>query len=107
MKTFIFTPAFATILAGLAQAAPALESRQFQAQVTFFGAADASYSLSVPTDGSLFQINNSLSVSRIQSLGGATCAFHGINGSDTIIVGARTADVAPPQVQVSGSCLAF
>lgn len=41
-------------LAGLTSAAPAAESRQFKAVITFTGAA-ASYTLDVPTDATLFQ----------------------------------------------------
>ncbi|KAH7372123.1 hypothetical protein BKA64DRAFT_610245 [Cadophora sp. MPI-SDFR-AT-0126] len=106
MKTFTATAIFA-LAAGLVQAAPTLENRQFEAQITFIGAADASFSLSVPTDGTVFPITNDLSVSKIASLGGATCAFDGVDGSHTIIVGAQTVDVGPPQVLVSGSCRAF
>lgn len=40
-------------LAGLTSAAPAAESRQFKAVITFSGAA-ASYTLEVPTDATLF-----------------------------------------------------
>lgn len=50
---------------------------------------------------------NPLSISHITSLGGATCSFVGIDGSHTVVVGAQTVDVGPPQTQVSGSCLAF
>jgi hypothetical protein len=41
-------------LAGLTSAAPAAESRQFKAVITFSGAA-ASYTLNVPTDATPFQ----------------------------------------------------
>lgn len=40
-------------LVGLTSAAPAAEPRQFKAVITFTGAA-ASYTLDVPTDGSVF-----------------------------------------------------
>lgn len=40
-------------LAGLTSAAPAAESRQFKAVITFSGAA-ASYTMDVPTDATLF-----------------------------------------------------
>ncbi|KAL9006194.1 MAG: hypothetical protein Q9188_001073 [Gyalolechia gomerana] len=114
MRAFTISATVA-LLASLASAAPAPttpdwapETRQFQAQITFFGAdSDASFSLSVPTDGSEFSISNPLSVSKIQSLGGATCGFTGIDGSRVVTVGAQTVDVGPPQTQVSGSCLAF
>lgn len=50
-------PAITTVVfAGLAAAAPANERRQFEAQLTFTGAAGADYSISAPTDGSKFYI---------------------------------------------------
>lgn len=54
MQTFAIT-ALLALVASLASAAPA-ERRQFQAQLTFYGAAGASYTLSVPTDASEFTI---------------------------------------------------
>ncbi|KAL8653768.1 MAG: hypothetical protein Q9210_001904 [Variospora velana] len=130
MKTFTISAALA-LLTSLVSAAPATtphEARQFQAQITFIGAADGSFTQSVPTDGSLFTIRpssspasmflqtsvanlisaaNPLSVSKISSQGGATCGFSGIDGSLTVLVGAQTVDVGPPQTQISGSCRAF
>jgi len=50
---------------------------------------------------------NPLSISKITSLGGATCSFRGIDGSNTFLVGAQTVDVGPPQTQVAGSCRKF
>lgn len=55
-------------LAALTTAAPAPERRQFEAQLTFYGAADASYTLSVPTDASVFTIGKFNSSTRIRSL---------------------------------------
>jgi hypothetical protein len=52
-------------------------------------------------------IDNSLSISHIQSDGGATCTFYGVDGSQTTVVGAQTVDVGPPQTQVWGACEAF
>ncbi|KAK2614600.1 hypothetical protein N8I77_001409 [Diaporthe amygdali] len=105
MKYFQAISIFAA-LSGLTSAAPAAESRQFKAVVTFTGAA-ASYTLQVPTDGSLFQTNNDLAVDLISSQGGATCSFFGIDGASVTIVGANSATVAPPQAIESGSCRAF
>ena len=128
MKTFTISTALVA-LAALINAAPAPTARQFQAQITFEGAtSEAFYTLSVPTDGSVFTIckssrdpsfppqiqlltynnvANPLSVSHISSQGGASCGFTGIDGSETTVVGAQTVDVEPPQAQVSGSCLAL
>ncbi|KAL9011690.1 MAG: hypothetical protein Q9173_003484 [Seirophora scorigena] len=124
MKAFTISTALA-LLTSLVSAAPAItphEARQFQAQITFIGAADGVFYQSVPTDGSVFSITlsvpatsvpnlipaaNPLSVSKIRSEGGATCSFTGIDGSSTVVVGAQTVDVGPPQTQISGSCRAF
>ncbi|KAL8962896.1 MAG: hypothetical protein Q9193_000773 [Seirophora villosa] len=109
MKAFTISAALA-LLTSLVSAAPATtphEARQFQAQITFIGAADGVFYQSVPTDGSVFSISNPLSVSMIRSAGGATCTFNGIDGSSTTVVGAQTVDVGPPQTQISGSCRAF
>jgi len=106
MKTFT-TTAILALMATLTQAAPVVDRSSFEAQITFIGAAGAQFSLSVPTDSSIFYIYNPLSISHISSEGGATCSFEGIDGSHTIVVGAETVDVGPPQTQVSGSCLAL
>lgn len=66
MKSFTIT-SLIMALATLTSAAPAPESRQFQAQITFIGAADASYKLSVPTDGSVFPISKEPLLSRVQA----------------------------------------
>ena len=55
----------------------------------------------------LLYTDDVLSISHIKSLGGATCAFYGIDGSKTIVVGAQTVDVGPPQTQISAVCQAF
>jgi hypothetical protein len=55
MQTFTITSLLTLALAALSTAAPA-ERRQFEAQLTFYGAAGASYTLSVPTDASEFYI---------------------------------------------------
>ncbi|MCJ1465147.1 hypothetical protein MMC07_003763 [Pseudocyphellaria aurata] len=112
MKAFTIS-ALVAILAAFAQAAPTpdpaqVDARQFRAQLTFEGATpDAFYNLSVPTDGSVFTINNPLIISHIKSEGGATCTISGTEGSSTTLVGATTVDVGPPQPQASGSCLAL
>ena len=49
-------------------------------------------------------VDNTLSVSKISSPGGAECTFFGIDGSHTFIFGEETVDVGPPQAQVSGVC---
>lgn len=53
MQFFTIAAALAT-LAALASAAPA--KRDFEVQVTFIGAADAQFSMSIPADGSVVPI---------------------------------------------------
>ena len=56
---FLATIVSLSVLASQAFAIPLAQPRQFEAQITFIGAADASFSLSVPTDGSVFTISAS------------------------------------------------
>lgn len=116
-------------VAGFTSAAPAAESRQFKALITFTGAA-ASYTLEVPTDASVFYTSksrklhtdsppfcvilmltcdqdNNLAVDTISSEGGASCGFTGADGAAVNIVGHNSVTVGPPQAIVSGSCLAL
>ena len=55
MQLFTLT-ALTTLLAAIVHAAPKSQVRQFEAQITFEGAAGAEFSMSVPTDASLFAI---------------------------------------------------
>ena len=58
MKSFTTISTFLFLFAAGLQAAPSSIARQFEAQLTFQGAPPdvAYYTLSVPTDGSVFQI---------------------------------------------------
>ncbi|MCJ1378233.1 hypothetical protein MMC17_001330 [Xylographa soralifera] len=78
----------------------------FAPGVYFYGAAGAFYEINFPADNLGHAINNTLSVSSITLEGGATCFFTGIDGSSTVLVGADTAVVGPPQQQIFGSCQA-
>lgn len=55
MKTYTIAAVIA-LLAGVTCAAPSTKLRQFEAEITFEGAAGAYFSMFVPTDGSLFAI---------------------------------------------------
>ncbi|KAE9365526.1 hypothetical protein N431DRAFT_420710 [Stipitochalara longipes BDJ] len=104
------TTTLLAFVVGLTAAAPAPAPQNyngFQAVVTFEGAAGAQYTDLIPADGSVYHLYNTLSISHIESQGGATCTFYGVDGSQTTVVGAQTVDVGPPQTQVWGSCLAF
>jgi len=117
-------------IASVTSGAPTAEPRQFEAQLHFFGAGGASYTISAPTTAnSVFTtgktqlssavafripriltdrcIGESLAVDKIASDGGATCQLFGVDGGSFTVVGAQTVTVGPPQAIVSGSCLAF
>ncbi|KAG7008682.1 hypothetical protein G7Y79_00004g012660 [Physcia stellaris] len=106
MKAFTISAAVAVLLAQAHASPMKAEARQFQAQLTFEGAPPqaAAFTVSIPADGTSFIILNPLSISHISSLGGATCTFFGIDGSETTVVGAQTVDVGPPQTQTFGAC---
>lgn len=64
MKAFTISAAAAALLAAFAYAAPTsiqiqVDLREFEATITFEGAADASFTKEVPTDGSYFYISMS------------------------------------------------
>ncbi|CAN8104135.1 unnamed protein product [Discula destructiva] len=102
------TISMSSVLASIVSAAPAVEPRQFQAQLHFFGAAGAEYSISAPTTAnSVFTTGHSLAVDNITLEGGATCTLFGVDGGSFTIVGASTFTVGPPQAIASGSCLAL
>ncbi|KAL2837943.1 hypothetical protein BJY01DRAFT_251174 [Aspergillus pseudoustus] len=96
----------ATTLAALTSITSAIPTggHADRAFITFHGAADASFSMDFPTDGSTVQITDVLSISKISSTSHAVCHFKGIDGSFTQVVGEQTVDVGPPQTQVWGTC---
>lgn len=122
------TATIVAALLGLTSAAPAIESRQFEAQLHFYGAAGTEYTISAPTSGNApfttgkFYLNKlclpvfrlltrclgqSLAVDEIVLEGGATCTLFGIDGGSFTVVGANSVIVAPPQAITGGSCLAL
>ncbi|KAL4778353.1 hypothetical protein BJX76DRAFT_366391 [Aspergillus varians] len=75
--------------------------------ITFIGAANAQFTQSFPANGANVEITDPLSISHIMSTtGGVKCTFNGIDHSVTVVDGAQTVDVGPPQTQVSGHCVA-
>ncbi|KAL2798470.1 hypothetical protein BJX66DRAFT_295758 [Aspergillus keveii] len=99
--------ALATPLIALFPGALSLAIRQNTAQITFIGAADAQFTQDFPTDGSIVQITNPLSISHIAStVPGIACTFTGVDHGTTTVTGVQTVDVGPPQTQVHGSCQA-
>ncbi|KGO66604.1 hypothetical protein PITC_079760 [Penicillium italicum] len=90
--------------AATASAVP-MKKRSHEVEITFVGAADAQFTQSIPTDGSVVSIENPLSISHISSnTAGVQCTFDGIDHSVTIVNGVQWVDVGPPQTQVTGSC---
>ncbi|KAJ5374339.1 hypothetical protein N7517_006345 [Penicillium concentricum] len=90
--------------AATASAIP-LKQRDHQVDITFIGAADAQFTQSIPSDGSVVSIENPLSISHISSkTAGVQCTFNGIDHSVTVVNGAQWVDVGPPQTQVTASC---
>ncbi|KAJ5861273.1 uncharacterized protein N7529_008583 [Penicillium soppii] len=82
-----------------------VQPRHDNVEIVFIGAADAQFTQSFPSDGSVVSINNPLSISHISSsTGGIQCTFNGIDHSVTTVSGAETVDVGPPQTQLTGSC---
>ncbi|CAG8893415.1 unnamed protein product [Penicillium egyptiacum] len=82
-----------------------VQQRNNQVDITFIGAADAQFTQSIPTDGSVVSIENPLSISHISSnTAGVQCTFNGIDHSVTVVNGVQWVDVGPPQTQVTGSC---
>ncbi|KAJ5770449.1 uncharacterized protein N7511_002500 [Penicillium nucicola] len=84
-----------------------LRARNDQVDITFIGAADAQFTQSFPSDGTVISIGNPLSISHISSnTAGIQCTFNGIDKSVTTVTGHELVDVGPPQTQLSGSCQA-
>ncbi|KAJ5497692.1 hypothetical protein N7453_006743 [Penicillium expansum] len=78
-----------------------VKQRDQEVEITFVGAADAQFTQSIPTDGSIVSIASRISSS---NTAGVQCTFDGIDHSVTIVNGAQLVDVGPPQTQVTGSC---
>ncbi|ERF77064.1 hypothetical protein EPUS_06282 [Endocarpon pusillum Z07020] len=104
MKFFL---ALTSAILGAALAAPGQEMQKRQiTEVTLFlyGAGDAGYSITVPTNGASIPIDNPLSVSRVSTVCGATCFLTGAQGSSVMVRCNQGADIGPPQPQVSAIC---
>ncbi|KAJ5765058.1 hypothetical protein N7520_004617 [Penicillium odoratum] len=92
----------------LATATAVPVKRDDTVEITFYGAAGTQFTQSFPTDSTVTQITNPLSISRISSSSDdAECTFSGSGGSVTTIEGAYWKDVGPPQTQIFGTCTKF
>lgn len=105
MKFIIIT---AVLFAGLAAAAPSTkDARTDFATLTFWAAADNTFEVAVPIDGSATGIHSDLSFTSIsaRSPGGTVCHAYGVDGSDTILYGsAEDVPIGPPQEQTFATC---
>ena len=120
---------FIAALAAVTTASPVPDGKQASVRITFTGAADGEFTQGFNTDGSSQKISmfpfiglpavkielsqngtdclclaNPLSVSKISAPKGVTCAFLGGDGQVTTVDGSSTANVAPPQTQITGTC---
>ncbi|OJJ03489.1 hypothetical protein ASPVEDRAFT_30003 [Aspergillus versicolor CBS 583.65] len=95
--------------AGSTPPSPPIESAPSgdQVMITFIGAANAQFSRVFSLDGAAMEIGDPLSISHVMSnTEGVKCTFNGVDNSVTVVEGAQTVDVGPPQTQISGSCVA-
>lgn len=100
--------ATAAIFAGLATAAPSNKSARTDfVALTFWAAAENTFDLIVPIDGTFTGIYSDLSLTFVSatSPGGTVCRAYGADGSDTVIYGsASDVPIGPPQVQAVATC---
>ncbi|KAI3392811.1 hypothetical protein diail_5160 [Diaporthe ilicicola] len=104
-----FTTAAATLFAGLAAAAPSANKapRTDFVQLTYWAAADNTFTVLVPLDGSPTGVYSDLSFTSISasSPGNTVCHSYGVDGSDTVLYGsASDVPIGPPQVQTYAIC---
>ncbi|KAL1852053.1 hypothetical protein Daus18300_012335 [Diaporthe australafricana] len=103
-----FTTAAATLFAGLAAAAPSAKTaRTDRVQLVFWAAADNTFTLDVPIDGSSTSVYSELSFTSISSYspGNTVCHSYGVDESDTVLYGsASDVPIGPPQEQTYVYC---
>lgn len=103
-----FIAAATALFAGLAAAAPsAKEARTGSVELVFWAAADNTFTVYVPTDGSHTYISSDLSFTSISSYssGNTVCHSYGVDGSDTVLYGSATdVPIGPPQEQTYATC---
>ncbi|KAH8597705.1 hypothetical protein B0O99DRAFT_507606 [Bisporella sp. PMI_857] len=83
------------------------EKRTVAVDVTFYGAADAKYTLSVPLDGSAVLTNNVLSISRVSSSINVAkqCTLKTVDYPPALVEGPPGSwQVGPPQTVTSIAC---
>lgn len=107
--------AASALLAGLAAASPAARAAQGHAArgtgyvtLEFWAAADNTYTLTVPLDGSETYVGSDLSFTSISSWspGNTVCHAYGVDGSDTVLSGSQSdVPIGPPQEQTYATCV--
>ncbi|KKY39945.1 hypothetical protein UCDDA912_g00098 [Diaporthe ampelina] len=103
-----FITAAVTLFAGLAAAAPSTkDARTNTVELVFWAAADNTFTVDVPTDGSYTLVSSDLSFTSISaySSGNTVCHSYGVDGSDTVLYGsASDVPIGPPQEQAYATC---
>lgn len=105
---FSIIAATTTLLAGLAVASPAARRASGYVTLEFWAAADNTYTVTVPIDGSATYIGSDLSFTSISSWspGNTVCHSYGVDGSDTVLVGSQSdVPIGPPQEQTYATCV--
>lgn len=102
-----FIAAATALFAGLVAASPAAKRTDY-VTLTFWAAADNTFTVSVPADGSETSIGSDLSFTSISSSSygkDVVCHAYGVDGSDTVLYGSQSdVPIGPPQVQVYATC---
>ncbi|KAI0477589.1 hypothetical protein GGR56DRAFT_673956 [Xylariaceae sp. FL0804] len=102
-----FTTSLLALSLSAGTLAKPISARQYEVTLTFHG-GPASYSLTVPTDGSIVETDNDLSISIIDSPGFDAyeyCTFY-TSGKQTLVSSdyEQQITVGPPQPIISVSC---
>ena len=98
-----FAAAATALFAGLAAAAPSAKARRTDyVDLTFWAAAENTFTDAFPIDGSSKTVDSDLSFTYISSDGAynVKCEAHGIDGSVTYVYGSA---VSSPSTSVMGS----
>ncbi|RJE24316.1 hypothetical protein PHISCL_03321 [Aspergillus sclerotialis] len=102
MKTFTITAVAIAALSSLGLTTP-LEKR-FDVSITFHGAGDQEYSVSIPTDRTKVEFNNPMVVHKVSSPGGGFCTLVGKEGESVVIYAEDEQVLDTPQAMDYGTC---
>lgn len=103
-----FIAAATAFFAGLVAATPAVKNaRSGYVTLEFWAAADNTFTVTVPLDGSETWIDSNLSFTSISSWspGNTVCHSYGVDGSNTVLYGSDSdVPIGPPQEQTFATC---